>query len=204
MRFSSEFKNSSWLLSEELWPEAQDKACVVFAFDDSCLIILRPNQLWNRLTTLTSFKHNILQVLYAAWAIFQFGNHRVSEMEQSGLLAGAFERLSLFEVSLQPCRVQNTLSRDTIKLGSYWFLPKSDIRHTEHVKNFQIRFLIVYVFQKPTRITVLLSQFEKGAFGQSDTVSCQYFYFSLKNFILRTLMHKCARRRAFLVSLWQI
>lgn len=120
-------------------------------------------------------------------------------MEQSGLLAGAFERLSLFEVSLQPCRVQNTLSRDTIKLGSYWFLPKSDIRHTEHVKNFQIRFLIVYVFQKPTRITVLLSQFEKGAFGQSDTVSCQYFYFSLKNFILRTLMHKCARRRAFLV-----
>lgn len=91
-------------------------------------------------------------------------------MEQSELLARAFEPLSLFEVSLYLCRVQNTLSRDTIKLGSYWSLPKPDTRLTEHVNNFRMSILIVQVFEKPTEVTVLLSEFEAATFGQSNTV----------------------------------
>lgn len=71
-------------------------------------------------------------------------------MEQSELLAWAFEPLSLFEISLYPCRVQNTLSRDMIKLGSYWS-PKPDTRLTEHVNNFGMSILIGQVFEKPTQ-----------------------------------------------------
>lgn len=91
-------------------------------------------------------------------------------MEQSELLAGAFEPLSLFEVSLYPCRVQNTLSRDTIKLGSYWSLPKPDTRLTEHVNNFGMSILIVHVFEKPTQVTALPSKFEAATFGRSNMV----------------------------------
>lgn len=94
-------------------------------------------------------------------------------MEQSELLAGAFEPLSLFEVSFYPCRVQNTLSRDTIKLGSCWSLPKPDIRLTEHVNNFGMSILIVHVFEKPTEVTVLLIEFKAATFGQLHIVTVQ-------------------------------
>lgn len=85
-------------------------------------------------------------------------------MEQSELPAGAFEPLSLFEVSLYPRRVQNTLSRDTIKLGSYWSLPKPDARLTEHVNNFGMSILIVHVFEKPTQVTALPSESSSSSF----------------------------------------
>lgn len=85
-------------------------------------------------------------------------------MEQSELPAGAFEPLSLFEVFLYPRRVQNTLSRDTIKLGSYWSLPKPDVRLTEHVNNFGMSILIVHVFEKPTQVTALPSESSSSNF----------------------------------------
>lgn len=91
-------------------------------------------------------------------------------MEQNELVAEAFEPLSLFEVSRYPCRVQNTLSWDTITLGSYWSLPKPDTRLAEHVNNFRVRNLIAHVFEKPTQGTVLLSEFEAATLGPSNMV----------------------------------
>lgn len=66
-------------------------------------------------------------------------------MEQSELLAGPFETSFLFEVFPSSCWVQNTLFRDTIKVGSYWSIPKPDIRPTEHITNFGMSILIVQV-----------------------------------------------------------
>lgn len=101
-------------------------------------------------------------------------------MEQSELLARAFEPLSLFEVSLYPCRVQNGLSRDTFKLGSYWSLPKPDTRLTEHVNNFGVSALIVQVFKKPTQVTGPLSKIETVKFGQSNMT--RLIYLSYKSY----------------------
>lgn len=61
---------------------------------------------------------------------------------------GLWAPILVWSLSLYPCRVQNTLSRDTIKLGSYWSLPKPDTRLTEHVNNFEMSILIVHVFEK--------------------------------------------------------
>lgn len=99
----------------------------------------------------TSLERSISEVWYAARTIFQFRNHRANEMEQNELLAEAFEPLSLFEVSRFPCRVQNTLSWDTITLGSYWSFPKPDTRLAEHVNNFRVSNLIAHIFEKLTQ-----------------------------------------------------
>lgn len=131
----------------------------------------------------TSLERSISEVWYAARAIFQFRNHRASEMEQNELLAEAFEPLSLFEVSRFPCRVQNTLSWDTITLGSYWSFPKPDTRLAEHVNNFRVSNLIAHIFEKLTQDTVLLSKFETATLGKSNGMYPTNIPVSLTNLV---------------------